>query len=132
MPGTGSHRLSGPPHHHRGVAADDGYAHVITYDGDLRRTLKRLRVAGVGAVLAAGPAGVELAERIAWHLHLPATGAPGSTSLRTDPGAQAKALARTGIAAPHTLRTSHLAEALSWADCLPARAYRLMPAATTA
>ncbi|MCG7202296.1 hypothetical protein [Streptomyces arenae] len=117
------------PPSHRGAAADDGYAHVITYDGDLRRTLKKLRAVGVGTVLAASPAGVELAERIAWHLHLPGTGVPGSASLRTDPGVQAKALARAGITTPHTLRTSRLPEAISWADCVPARAYRLMPAA---
>ncbi|WP_123972683.1 hypothetical protein [Streptomyces sp. Ag109_O5-1] len=117
------------PPSHRGVAAGDGYASVITYDGDLRRTLNKLRAARVGTVLAASPAGVGLAERIAWHLRLPGTGVPGSTSLRTDPGVQAKALARTGIVTPYTLRTARLAEALSWANCVPARAYRLMPAA---
>lgn len=117
------------PPSHRGVAAGDGYASVITYDGDLRRTLNKLRAARVGTVLAASSAGVGLAERIAWHLHLPGTGVPSSTSLRTDPGVQAKALARTGIVTPYTLRTARLVEALSWANCVPARAYRLMPAA---
>ncbi|MEU9346727.1 hypothetical protein AB0D74_36530 [Streptomyces sp. NPDC048278] len=117
------------PPSHRGVAAGDGYASVLTHDGDLHRTLTTLRAAGAGTVLAASPAGVELAERIAWHLHLPGTGAPASTSLRTDLGAQAKALARTGIVTPYALRTARLAEALSWAGCVPSRAFRLMPAA---
>ena len=116
------------PPAYRSIAADEAYTHVIEYDGDLRRTVKRLRTAGVEAVMAASPVGVELAERIAWQLRLPGTGIPGSTLLRTDRGVQAQALSQAGIAAPRTLRTTSLAEALAWADCHPASAYKLAPA----
>ncbi|MFF5962706.1 hypothetical protein ACFY64_02950 [Streptomyces collinus] len=117
------------PPAHRGVAATEAYTDVIRYDGDLRRTIKKLRTAGVEAVVAASPAGVELAERIAWQLRLPGTGIPGSAQLRTDRGAQASALSQAGMAAPRTLRTTSLAEALAWADCHQARAYQLSSAA---
>ncbi|MGW4172680.1 hypothetical protein ACWEGX_37910 [Streptomyces chartreusis] len=117
-----------PPAYHS-VADDEAYTDVIEYDGDLRRTVKKLRTVGVEAVVAASPAGVELAERIAWQLRLPGTGIPGSAQLRTDRGAQASALSQAGIAAPRTLRTTSLAEALAWADCHQASAYQLSSAA---
>ena len=117
-----------PPAYRR-VAADEAYTDVIEYDGDLRRTVKKLRTVGVEAVVAASPAGVELAERIAWQLRLPSTGIPGSAQLRTDQGAQASALSQAGIAAPRTLRTTSLAEALAWAECHQTSAYQLSSAA---
>lgn len=106
----------------------EAYTAVIAYGGDLRRTIKKLRAARVEAVVAASPAGVELAERIAWQLRLPGSGMPNSAPLRTDRGVQAETLARAGIAAPRTLRTDSLAEALAWADRHPASTYQLAPA----
>ena len=117
------------PPAYRSVADNQAYTDVIEYDGDLRRTVKKLRTAGVEAIVAASPAGVELAERIAWQLCLPSTGIPGSAQLRTDRGAQASALSRAGVAVPRTLRTTSLAEALEWTDCHQASAYLLSSAA---
>lgn len=109
--------------------ADEAYTGVIEYTGDLRRTIKKLRAVGAEAVVAASPAGVELAERIAWQLGLPCSGMPDSVLLRTDRGVQAEALSRAGIAVPSTLRTASLVEALAWADLCPASTYRLAPVA---
>ncbi|MFJ8003995.1 hypothetical protein [Streptomyces fagopyri] len=117
------------PAAYRDVAADEAYADVIEYDGDLRRTVKKLKTVGVEAVMAASPAGVELAERIAWQLRLPCSGIPGSTPLRTDRGAQSEALAKAGINVPPGVRTARLAEALEWAASRTLSVYRLAPAA---
>ncbi|MFF0133573.1 hypothetical protein ACFYTG_49330 [Streptomyces mirabilis] len=117
------------PPAYRDVAADEAYTDVIEYDGDLRRTVKKLRATGVEAVVAASSVGVELAERIAWQLRLPGNGIPGSTRLRTDRGIQSAALSQAGITAPRSLRTTHLAEALAWADRHQLSAYQLTAAA---
>ncbi|MEU9168628.1 hypothetical protein AB0D34_12660 [Streptomyces sp. NPDC048420] len=117
------------PPAYRNTTPDETYTAVIEYAGDLRRTVKKLRTVGVEAVVAASAAGVELAERIAWQLRLPGSGMPGSALLRTDRGVQTEALSRAGIAVPRTLRTTSLVEALAWADCHPASAYRLTSAA---
>ncbi|MFD0440649.1 hypothetical protein [Streptomyces chartreusis] len=117
------------PAAYRDVAADEAYVNVIEYDGDLRRTVKRLKAVGVEAVMAASPVGVELAERIAWQLRLPGSGIPGSTLLRTDRGVQSAALAQAGIAVPPGVRTARLAEALEWVASRTVSAYRLAPAA---
>ncbi|MEU6379643.1 hypothetical protein [Streptomyces sp. NPDC046909] len=113
------------PPAHGTTRADEAYTGVIEYTGDLRRTAKKLRAVGVEAVVAASPAGVELAERIAWQLRLPGSGIPDSALLRTDRGIQAEALSRAGVAVPRTLRTASLVEALTWADRCPASTYRL-------
>ncbi|NUR00236.1 MAG: hypothetical protein HOY79_28020 [Streptomyces sp.] len=114
---------------YRDVGADEEYVDVIEYDGDLRRTVKKLKTAGVEAVMAASPAGVELAERIAWQLRLPGSGIPGSTLLRTDRGVQSGALAQAGITVPPGVRTARLTEALAWVASRTLSVYRLAPAA---
>ncbi|MGW7521762.1 hypothetical protein ACWGJ2_39980 [Streptomyces sp. NPDC054796] len=114
---------------YRDVADDEAYVDVIEYDGDLQRTVKRLDTVGVEAVMAASPVGVELAERIAWQLRLPASGAPGSTLLRTDRGVQSRALDQAGITVPRGVRTARLGEALAWVGNCTLSAYRLAPAA---
>ncbi|HEY8982595.1 MAG TPA: hypothetical protein VIU15_23775 [Streptomyces sp.] len=110
------------------AVAGDGYLSVIEHTGDLRRTVKRLRAAGAEDVMAASPAGVELAERIAWQLGRPGSGLPGSAPLRTDLGAQLQTLSHTGIAVPRTLRTASLNRALAWTRESQAHAYWLTPA----
>lgn len=117
------------PPAYSGVGAQEVYTEVVEYAGDLRRTVKKLRTAGVDAVVAASPAGVELAERIAWQLRLPGSGIPGSALLRTDRGVQAETLSHAGITAAYTLRTSSLTEALAWTDCHQPSAYQLTSAA---
>ncbi|WP_445517261.1 hypothetical protein [Streptomyces sp. NEAU-174] len=116
-----------PPAHHD-VAIDEAYTAIIEHSRDLRRTIKRLRSYGVDAVMAGSPLGIELAERIAWQLGLPGSGIPGSTPLRMDRGAQAEALRQKGVAAPRTLRTSNVAEALAWADFDQTPVYQLTSA----
>ncbi|MEU3282885.1 hypothetical protein [Streptomyces antibioticus] len=117
------------PAAYRDVAADEAYIDVIEYDGDLRRTVRKLKTAGVEAVMAASPVGVELAERIAWQLRLPGSGIPGSTLLRTDRGVQSEALAQAGNTMPAGVRTARLAEALEWVASRTLPVYRLAPAA---
>ncbi|MEU6357038.1 hypothetical protein ABZ896_48370 [Streptomyces sp. NPDC047072] len=121
--------LSTRPPAHGDTLTQEAYTGVIEYTGNLRRTVKKLRAVGVEAVVAASPAGVELAERIAWQLRLPGSGMPDSVLLRTDRGVQAEALARAGIAVPRTLRTASLVEALAWADRHAASTYQLAPVA---
>ncbi|WP_416974645.1 hypothetical protein [Streptomyces sp. 4F14] len=115
---------AGPPAHWS-AALDGRYTDVIEYTGDPHPVAARLRAAGTEAVMPASPAGVELAEKIAWKLGLPGSGAPRTALLRTDHGAQAEALSQAGIAAPRTLCTTSLAEALAWTRSHRASAYRL-------
>ncbi|MEV8547491.1 hypothetical protein [Streptomyces sp. NPDC051572] len=117
------------PPAHTGLGAGEAYREVITYTGDMRRTVTRLRAAGVDSVMAASPGGVELAEQIAWPLRLPATGNPATAQVRTDHGAQAETLSRAGITVPRTLRTTRLADALAWADSHQLYACRIASAA---
>lgn len=117
---------------HRPLAlgkADAGaYADTVEHRGSLRRTVKLLRGLGVSAVVAGSPAGIRLAERIAWQLGLPG-GDPQTSRLRYDRGVQAAALTRSGIPAPRSIRTTSLAEALAWAEACPLPGYMLAPAA---
>lgn len=103
-------------------------AESVEHRGSLRQTVKALRGLGVSAVVAGSAAGVETAERIAWHLGLP-QGDPETSRLRYDRGAQAAALARVGIPAPLSIRSADLAEVLAWAETCPLPGYELAPAA---
>ncbi|MEU5533698.1 hypothetical protein [Streptomyces sp. NPDC020362] len=103
-------------------------ADSVEHRGSLRLTVKALRGLGVSAVVAGSAAGIELAERIAWHLGLP-QGDPETSRLRYDRGAQAAALARAGIDAPRGIRSAQLAEVLAWAETCPLPGYVLAPAA---
>ncbi|MFD7233572.1 hypothetical protein [Streptomyces sp. NPDC059881] len=107
-----------------------GYRREIHHDGGLRQFLKRLRARDVTAVVAGSGLGVALADRIARGLGLPG-GDPATSEMRTDRGRQAAALAAAGIAAPSTLRTQSLVEALEWAapNC---PAYVVAPADSSA
>lgn len=100
----------------------------VKHRESLRRTVKTLRGQGVSAVVAGSAAGIELAERIAWHLGLP-QGDPETSRLRYDRGVQAAALVRAGIPAPRGIRSAHPAEVLAWAKACPLPGYVLAPAA---
>ncbi|MFJ9821795.1 hypothetical protein ACIRU3_42455 [Streptomyces sp. NPDC101151] len=103
-------------------------ADSVEHRGSLRQTVKSLRGLGVTAVVAGSAAGIELAERIAWHLGLP-QGDPETSRLRYDRGVQAAALARVGIPAPRSIRSADLAEVLAWAETCPLPGHVLAPAA---
>ncbi|WP_281912352.1 hypothetical protein [Streptomyces olivaceus] len=103
------------------------YADTVEHHGSLRLTVKALRAMGVSAVVPGSAAGVELAERIAWHLGRPSAD-PASSPLRYDRGAQATALERAGVPALRGVRSSSLAEALRWADAANLDGYSLAPA----
>ena len=111
-----------------GEGGAGAYADTVEHRGSLRRTVKLLRALGVSAVVAGSPAGIKLAERIAWQLGLPG-GDPQTSRLRYDRGVQAAALTRAGIPAPRSIRTTSLAEALAWAEACPLPSYMLAPAA---
>ncbi|MGW7261026.1 hypothetical protein [Streptomyces sp. NPDC054834] len=100
----------------------------VEHRGSLRQTVKALRGLGVTAVVAGSPAGIELAERIAWHLGLP-QGDPETSRLRYDRGVQAAVLARAGIPAPRSVRSADPAEVLAWAEACLLPGYLLAPAA---
>ncbi|MFI1368798.1 hypothetical protein [Streptomyces griseochromogenes] len=104
------------------------FSESVEHCGSLRQTVKKLRGLGVSAVVAGSAAGVELAERIAWHLGLP-QGDPETSRLRFDRGVQAAVLASAGIQAPRGIRSVHLAEVLAWAEACPLSGYTLAPAA---
>jgi len=110
------------------VRADGPYVRTVEHRGSLRQTVKALRALDVSAVVAGSAAGIELAERIAWHLGVPGSD-PGAAPLRRDHGVQAAALARAGVPALRGVRTTSLAEALRWAAEHPLGDYLLAPAA---
>ena len=103
-------------------------ADLVEHRGSLRQTVKALRGLGVSAVVAGSAAGVELADRIAWHLGMP-QGDPETSPLRYDRGVQAAALARAGIQAPRGIRSADPAEVLAWAEACALPGYELAPAA---
>lgn len=109
------------PAAHRGADGITAYQHQIVHAGGLRRTLKQLRDRRVSAVIPGSGLGVELADQLARDLRLPGND-PETSSLRRDRGAQATALSEAGMAAPRSLCTDSLLEALNWAEfcCLPA------------
>ncbi|MET8944297.1 hypothetical protein ABZX30_12090 [Streptomyces sp. NPDC004542] len=111
-----------------GMAGVAGCADSVEHRGSLRQTVKALRGLGVSAVVAGSAAGIELAERIGWHLGLP-QGDPETSRLRYDRGVQAVALARAGIPAPRGIRSADPAEALAWAEARRLPGYLLAPAA---
>ncbi|MFJ5645837.1 hypothetical protein [Streptomyces sp. NPDC093223] len=113
---------------YRGEPLPACYGTTVVHRG-LRQTVKTLRAMGVTAVLPGSAEGIELAERISWHLHLPG-GDPASSPLRRDRGIQAAALVRHGLSAPRTIRTASLSDALDWAAAHPLPSYLLAPAAT--
>ncbi|EFL29504.1 predicted protein [Streptomyces viridochromogenes DSM 40736] len=105
-----------------------GYAHRLEHTGSLKHTVKSLRELEVSAVVAGSAAGIPLAERVARTLRL--TGAdPDASLLRHDRGAQAATLEQTGLPALRSVRTTSLAEALTWAENHRLPAYMLAPAA---
>ncbi|MFE3410974.1 hypothetical protein ACFXMT_22395 [Streptomyces mirabilis] len=105
------------------------YTTTVEHNGSLRRTVKQLRALGaVTAVVAGSAPGIDLAERIAWHLGLPGPD-PAASLLRHDRGAQAAALRTARIPAPRSMRTNSLAAALEWAHTCGLRSYALGPAA---
>ncbi|MFD9281100.1 hypothetical protein ACFWD7_28035 [Streptomyces mirabilis] len=105
------------------------YTTTVEHNGSLRRTVKQLRALGaVTAVVAGSAPGIDLAERIAWHLGLPGPD-PAASVLRHDRGAQAAALLTAGIPAPRSVRTTSLAAALEWVRTCGLRSYVLGPAA---
>ncbi|MER5885914.1 hypothetical protein ABT160_18940 [Streptomyces sp. NPDC001941] len=81
----------------------------------MRRTLKRLRAAGVTAVVAGSAWGVALADRLAEQLDL-AGNSPATSWLRNDRGVQAAAVRDAGLAAPRSMSTTSLMQALRWAE----------------
>lgn len=91
------------------------------------RTVRLLRSLGVSAVVAGSAAGIALAERVAAELKL-AGADPETSLLRYDRGAQANALEDAGVPALRGVRTSSLAEALTWAESRALPAYVLAPA----
>ncbi|MGW2688888.1 hypothetical protein ACWC6I_37740 [Streptomyces sp. NPDC001414] len=113
---------------YRGEPLPACYGTTVVHRG-LRQTVKTLRAMGVTAVLPGSAEGIELAERISWHLHLPG-GDPASSPLRRDRGIQAAVLVRHGLSAPRTIRTASLSDALDWAAAHPLPGYLLAPAAT--
>ncbi|MER7688664.1 hypothetical protein [Streptomyces sp. NPDC097610] len=116
------------PPAHQDTAAAAAYSACVKHSGGLRRTVKELRARDVAAVLAGSEQGIELAERIAWHLGVPGSN-PQTTLLRRDRGAQADALTAAGLAAPRGQRTASLAEAVAWAQSHEFPQYVLSPAA---
>ncbi|MGW4560893.1 hypothetical protein ACWEN3_00340, partial [Streptomyces sp. NPDC004561] len=59
------------PHRPGEAVVPGAYADTVEHRGSLRHTVKALRALDVTAVVAGSAAGVEPAERIAWHLGLP-------------------------------------------------------------
>jgi hypothetical protein len=112
----------------RTARARGPYAHTVEHRGSLRQTVKALRGLNVSVVLAGSAAGIALAERIAWQLGVQGSD-PAAALLRQDHGMQAAALARAGIPALRSVRTTSLAEALRWAEEHPLPGYVLAPAA---
>ncbi|MFG2684033.1 hypothetical protein [Streptomyces sp. NPDC048392] len=106
---------------------DSPYPESVEHRGSTRLTVKALRALGVTAVLPGSAVGVELAERIAWHLGLRA-GDPASSALRYDRGAQCSALERAGVPAARAARVTSLGQALKWADAENLDGYVLAPA----
>ncbi|MEU9228969.1 hypothetical protein AB0D40_31965 [Streptomyces massasporeus] len=104
------------------------YAHRLEHAGSLERTVKSLRVLAVSAVVAGSAEGIPLAEGIARQLHLPGPD-PATSILRYDRGAQATALEQAGLPAVRSVRTTSLAEALTWAEKHHLSSYVLAPAA---
>ncbi|WP_369228536.1 hypothetical protein AB5J52_48710 (plasmid) [Streptomyces sp. R39] len=113
---------------YQAVAAPAGYTETIVHR-QLRQTVKALRAMGVSVVVAGSATGIELAERIAWHLGLPGAD-PASSPLRYDRGVQADILAHAGIPAVRGIRTTSLAEAVAWTQALPLPGYLLGPSVT--
>ncbi|QIP74730.1 hypothetical protein [Streptomyces sp. VN1] len=107
---------------------DSPYPESVEHRGSTRLTVKALRALGVTAVLPGSAVGVELAERIAWHLGLPA-GDPASSPLRYDLGAQSPALEQVGVPTRRAARVTNLGQALRWADAERLDGYVLAPAA---
>lgn len=121
--------MSHPPAAYAHAQVSSAYQHVITHDNrsaSLRRTLTKLHAltaAGgpldgtdITAVVPGSALGVPLAEQLAKAVGVP--GNPCDSSLvRRDRGAQAHALAtaQPAIAAPATLRTTSLKQAMKWA-----------------
>ncbi|MFD4589074.1 hypothetical protein [Streptomyces sp. NPDC058434] len=118
------------PPAHRDLGLLTGYERLIQHSG-LRRTAKKLRGRGVSAVVAGSGLGVGLADRLALALDLPGSD-PLTSRLRRDRGLQATALRQADIAAPLSLRTGSLSEALRWVDEHPMPAYVVAPADTAA
>ncbi|WP_172384709.1 glutathione synthetase [Streptomyces sp. MNP-20] len=121
-------------------AAAEGYFQHVPHRGSLHHTAARLSRLGVRAVIPGSPAGTELADRLAHRLGLPGND-PTTTDLRRDTGWSSAALRDAGITAPLSIRTSRLAEALTWAAATdvtdyvlehpdPARPARTHPCAT--
>ncbi|MET9083192.1 hypothetical protein ABZX77_15060 [Streptomyces sp. NPDC004237] len=104
-----------------------GYSGTLVHR-TVRETVQDLRTMGVSAVVAGSAAGIELAERIAWHLSLPGAD-PATSPLRYDRGLQADLLVRSRIPVLRGIRTTSLADAVAWARGCPLPGYLLGPAA---
>ncbi|MFI6341095.1 ATP-grasp domain-containing protein [Streptomyces sp. NPDC050535] len=102
---------------YRGALDPTGYQRVVVHDGNIHATAHALRSLRVTAVVAGTEIGVPLAEELAHRLRLPGND-PATSSLRRDKGDMAAALTRAGIAAPRSLSTDRLQDALSWAQSL--------------
>ncbi|MFK0154262.1 hypothetical protein ACIQVK_19580 [Streptomyces sp. NPDC090493] len=111
---------------YQATVAPAGYTGTVVHRL-LRHTVKALRAIGVSVVVVGSAAGIELAERIAWHLGLPGAD-PASSPLRYDRGVQAGVLSRAGIPTVRGIRTTSLADAVAWTQRFPLPGYRLGPA----
>ncbi|MFJ8158381.1 hypothetical protein [Streptomyces sp. NPDC094468] len=111
---------------YQAAPAPSGFRHTLVHR-TVRHSVQVLRTMGVAAVVAGSPAGIELAERIAWHLQLPGAD-PASSPLRFDRGRQAELLSRSGMPALRGIRTTSLADAVAWASARRLPGYLLGPA----
>jgi phosphoribosylamine-glycine ligase len=127
--GTGAHYVHELRRHHRRVAAvtqppdllpphyrhaldNNEYDHILYGTGPA--TIAILRDLGARHVFAGTEIGVQDADEIAEALGLPGN-RTATSRLRRHKGAMAAAVASAGLAAPRSLVTSSLQEALDWA-----------------
>lgn len=95
------------------TATTGGYLEHLAHTSSLRHTAAQLSHLNIRAVVAGSSAGTELADWLADRLSLPGN-TTSTTPVRRDIGRTSQALINAGITAPRSIRTSRLAEALSW------------------
>ena len=104
--------------HIRATARPRDFLEVIEHDGDLERTLRRLRARDVAFVLAGCETGVELADTLAEALGLPGNGTARSRARRHKP-LMAEAACRAGARVPRQRASSDVADLLAWVESGP-------------
>ncbi len=93
---------------------DHMYRAVVENDGDLARTLDRLRRFAPVCIIPGTESGVELADRIASALALPGNGL-GKSEARRDKFQMAEAVTDRGLRVPRQFKCSDADSAVAWA-----------------